>query len=364
PYDLAQGPLHRFFLLSLAEEESVLLVAMHHIIGDIWSFKVINQELKALYEAAADGRPTPLPPLAMQYGDFAAWDRAPARAAALEPQVAYWRRQLAGLQPLELIPDRPRPAVQTSRGAASSLRMPKELADRLAGTAADLAVSAYMLSLAAFLALLGRVTGRHDLSCGSPIANRHRSELELLVGFFVNTLVMRVDSSGDPAFSELAARVRAAALEAYSHPEAPFERLVEELNVERDLSRNPLYQVTFQHGSLPPLELRGLVTGACFLLDYGVARADLEIHLLDDGEGLQAVGVYNADLFDPTTMARLLGQFGDLLRGAVERPDARLAELPWLRPAESAQVLQEWNDTATGGAAPSLPERFAAWTKR
>jgi amino acid adenylation domain-containing protein len=360
PYDLETGPLFRCLRIVLAAGDQVLVMLLHHIVADIWSFRVINHELAVHYQALLAGRAAALPPPALQYGDFAAWERGAEHARELEPQLAYWRCQLAGLEPLELPADRPRPPVQTSRGAALVLALPLALGDRLAGTAAELEASAYMLSLAAFLALLARHTGRSDLSCGSPVANRHRRELEPLVGLFVNTVVMRVDAAGDPTFRELAARVRHTAVAAYAHPEAPFERLVEELGVARDLSRNPLHQVVFQHGVVPPLELAGVDAESCLLLDYGVARADFELHLLSDRAALLAVAVYNADLYDAATAARLLGHFGELLRGALARPDCRLSGLSWLGAGERAQVLREWNDTAAP-ATVSLHERVAAW---
>ena len=360
PYDLEAGPLFRFLRIRLADGDQVLATLLHHIVADIWSFQVINRELAAHYQALLAGRAAALPPPPLQYGDYAAWERDAEHAAELEPQLAYWRSQLAGLEPLELPADRPRPPVQTSRGAVRVLALPLELRDRLAGTAAELEVSAYMLSLAAFLALLAGHTGRCDVSCGSPVANRHRRELEPLVGLFVNTLVMRVDLAGDPTMRELAARVRQTAVAAYAHPEAPFERLVEELGVARDLSRNPLHQVVFQHGAVPPLELPGIDAESCFLLDYGVARADFELHLLADRAALLAVAVYNTDLFDAATAARLLARFGELLRAALARPDCRLSGLSWLGAGERAQVLHEWNDTAAP-AVLSLHERVAAW---
>jgi amino acid adenylation domain-containing protein len=363
PHDLERGLPCRFALLTLAPHDQVLAFLLHHIVADIWSFRVLNGDLAAAYAGRRAGRPADLAPLALRYGEYAAWERAPARAAEIDPQLAYWRRQLAGLEPLELTTDRPRPPVQTSRGGTVTVTLPAALGRRLAGRAAELELSPYMLSLTLFLGLAGKATGRTDLSCGSPITNRHRSELEPLVGLFVNTLVMRVDGGGDPTCRELAARVRAVALAAYSHPEAPFERLVEDLGAARDLSRNPLHQLVFQYGATPSLALAGVRATPCFLLDYGVARADFELHLLEEPAGLQAVAVYNADLLDRATAIRLLDRYSRLLDGALAAPDVPLSALPWLSAGERAQLLAEWNDTAAPEA-PPFHLRIAAWAAR
>ena len=244
-FDLRRGPLVRVRLLRLAEREHWLLVTLHHIIGDGWSIGILLRELAALYE----GRP--LPPLAVQYGDFAAWQRKWLSGAVLEEQVSYWRERLKGAATLELPTDRPRPAVQSWHGAGQRLRISPELRRGLEALSRREGVTLFMTLLAGFQALLHRYTGQSDITVGTPIANRRWAAVEGMVGFFVNSLVLRTDLEGDPAFRELVARVREVALGAYSHQDVPFEKLVEELQPERDMSRNPLFQVLFQLVNMP-----------------------------------------------------------------------------------------------------------------
>ncbi len=261
PFDLVRGPLLRTTLLRQAEGEHVLLLSLHHVITDGWSIGIFTRELTELYRAFAAGAPSPLRELPLQYADFAVWQRGWLRGEALEEQLRYWRRHLAGAPPvLELPADRPRPATQSHRGGRSWLTLPRDLTARLAAESRRLEVTPFMTLLGAFATLLLRYGGEADLVIGTPIANRSRHELEELIGFFANTLALRVGAGGDPTFADLAHRVREAALGAYAHQDLPFERLVDELQPERNLGHAPIFQVmlTLQNAPPPMLELGGL----------------------------------------------------------------------------------------------------------
>ncbi|MCP4661373.1 MAG: non-ribosomal peptide synthetase, partial [bacterium] len=240
PFDLTRAPLLRVVLLRRDPGTHLLLLTVHHIAFDGWSIDVALRELAALYQAFANGDPSPLPELDVQYADFAVWQRRWLAGEALESQLAYWREQLAGLPVLELPCDRSRPAIQSFRGAVESFQLPAALHQRLEKLSRECGATLFMTLLAAFHALLGRYTGQTDLAVGTPIANRNLAEIEPLLGFFVNTLVLRGDLSGDPTARRLLARVRDAALGAYARQDLPFEKLVEELDPERSLSQNPL----------------------------------------------------------------------------------------------------------------------------
>jgi hypothetical protein len=247
-FDLAKGPLIRAKLVRLAAEEHVFLVTMHHIVSDGWSVGVFNRELAALYQAFSAGKPSPLPQLPIQYVDFAHWQRKWLQGEALETLLAYWKRQLADLPVLQLPTDRPRPTKPSFRGAWQARVLPRKLSEGLKELSRREGVTLFMPLLAALQILLQRYTGQDDIVVGTPIANRTRKELEGLIGFFVNTLVMRSNVAGNPSFREFLGRVREMALEAYAHQDVPFEKLVEELKPNRDLSRNPLAQVMSRPG--------------------------------------------------------------------------------------------------------------------
>ncbi|HLL83363.1 MAG TPA: condensation domain-containing protein, partial [Longimicrobium sp.] len=245
-FDLSAGPLFRAALLRVAREEHVLLLSMHHIVSDGWSMGVISGELSALYSAYREGRPSPLPELEVQYADYAVWQREQLEGRVLDRQLAYWRERLAGApELLELPTDRPRPPVQTYRGATVPVEISLGLLERLRALGRTEGATLYMTLLGAFQVLLAKYSGSEDVVTGSPIAGRTRKEIEELIGFFVNTLVLRTDLSGDPSFREVLRRVREATLGAYAHQELPFERLVAELQPERSLSHSPLFQVMF-----------------------------------------------------------------------------------------------------------------------
>ncbi|MCP4663182.1 MAG: amino acid adenylation domain-containing protein [bacterium] len=348
PFDLSRNPPLRTTLLELAQEEHLLLLTMHHIASDRWSVDVFLRELALLYRGLSTGRSGPghpeLPELPIQYADFAVWQREWSDEM-LEPHLAYWREQLAELSALELPTDRPRPAVQNSRGDAEGVLLPAGLSQRLRALGRERGATGFMTLLAAFQALLGRYSGQQDIVLGSPIANRNRAEIEPLVGFFVNTLVLRGDLRGDPTFTELLARVRDVALRAYAHQDLPFERLVEELEPERSLARNPLVQVLFVLQTTP-MTTRELGPGLDLELAYvdtGTAKLDLSL-VLEDESALRGEVEYSTDLFDATTIRRMVGHLQNLLAAVAAYPERRISELPLLPAAERRQLLVEWND--------------------
>ncbi len=347
PFDLSRGPLLRARLLRLAEDESLLLVTMHHVISDAWSLGILIRELASLYRAFRKGDPSPLPELEIQYPDFARWQRQWLQGEVLERQLAYWTAQLADPPPpLRLPADRPRPAVWVSRGALLRIGLPAELAAGLRSFSRARGATLYMTLLGALGTLLGRYAGEDDVRIGSPIAHRGRSEIEGLIGFFVNTLVMRADLRGDPSFCELLDRVRRTALDAYAHQDLPFELLVDKLAPERDRSRTPLFQVAFglQNVPMPRLELPE-VTPEPQELDPGTAKFDLTLNLEETEDALGGWWEYSTELFDAATIVRMAGHYLRLLEGIVERGERRLGELPLLGEGERQQLLVEWNDT-------------------
>ncbi|PSM49201.1 non-ribosomal peptide synthetase [Chroococcidiopsis sp. CCALA 051] len=358
PFNLATDLLLRVKLLQLDAAEYVLLLNLHHIVADGWSLGVLVRELGLLYTAKSESKPYPLAELPIQYADFAYWQRQWLQGQVLESQLSYWRSHLADLPILNLPTDRTRPAVQTYRGATQSLKLSKTLTQSLEAISQQAGVTLFMTLLAAFQTLLHRYTGQEDIAVGSPIANRNHSQLEPLIGFFVNSLVLRVDLSENPSFRELLTRVRQVTLGAYAHQDLPFEKLVEELHPERDLSRNPLFQVVFalQNAPMQPLELPGLMLNP-LKFDVTTTRFDLELHLweCDRGlnnlwegsvDGLSGFVAYNTDLFDASTIARMLAHFQALLEGIVTNPDTRIANLPLLSAAEYHQLLVAWNQTS------------------
>jgi amino acid adenylation domain-containing protein len=347
PFDLGRGPLLRTTLLRQAAGEHVLLLAMHHIVTDGWSIGIFTRELTELYRAFAAGAPSPLPALPLQYADFAVWQRRWLRGEALEEQLRYWHRHLDGAPPvLELPADRPRPAARSHRGGRSWLTLPRDLTARLTAESRRLQVTPFMTLLGTFATLLLRYGGGDDLVIGTPIANRSRPELEALIGFFANTLALRVHAGGDPAFADLAHRVREAALGAYAHQDLPFERLVDELQPERNLSHAPVFQVmlTLQNAPPPVLELGELSVGS-LEVEEGRAQLDLSLSLMEiDGELVTRLE-HSSDLYDAATAERLLGHFGALVAAALAAPQAPLSTLTLLSDAERRELLVDWNDT-------------------
>jgi amino acid adenylation domain-containing protein len=343
PFDLERDPVLRASALRLEPREHVLLLVVHHIAADGWSLGVMVDEIVALYPPTA----SPLPELAVQYADFAVWQREWLRGEALERQLAYWRRRLAGAPALDLPTDRPRPPAQSFRGATRMHAIDAGTSRSLEALARRHDATLFMLLLAALQTLLGRYAGQDDVVLGSPIANRTRAEIEPLIGFFVNSLVLRGDLAGDPAFGELIGRSRRLALEAYSHQDLPFERLVEELRPERRLAHNPLFQVMFavQNAPLGEIDLPGL-TFSPGAFELAATRFDLEVFFTGFAGGLSVQLTYGTDLFDATTIARLESHLDALLSAVLADPSRRLSELTILSAPERHQLLLDWNDTA------------------
>ncbi|HEX6289174.1 MAG TPA: amino acid adenylation domain-containing protein, partial [Herpetosiphonaceae bacterium] len=322
PFDLSFGPLIRCTLLQLDDREHLLLLTLHHIVADGWSLGVLVRELETLYTAFLEGLPAPLPDLPIQYGDYAAWQRQWLQGEVLDRQIDYWKAQLAGVGVLDLPLDHPRPPVRTFRSGRQTLTIERALTDRLAAFNRRQGVTLFMTLLAAFKLLLHRWSGQTDIVVGSPIAGRTRAETEDLIGLFLNTLVLRSDLSGDPGFVELLRRVREVCLQAYAHQDVPFEKLLEELQPERNLSHTPLFQVFFnmlnypyRHCELPGLQLEVLAPP-----DIG-AKFDLTLYVEERDAGIFCDLVYNADLFSEARMAALLDQFQHLLAQLVAQPE-------------------------------------------
>ena len=347
-FDLARGPLLRVVLLQLADDEHVLLATMHHIVGDGWSTGLLVAEVAALYGAFAGGLRSPLPELRLQYADFAVWQRGWMSGETLERELAYWRGQLAGMPAaLSLSADRQRPPVQTFRGARLSFSWPEPLSAEIRRLGLREGASLFMVLLAGFKALLHRYTAESDVVVGSPIANRTRSELEPVIGLFINTLVLRTGVEPRQSFRDLVARVRSTAFGAYAHQAVPFEKVVEELQPERDLSRTPLFQVLFilQNTPMAPVELPGLRLSPVSL-DGGVSKFDLTLEVREGGQGLRGSLEYSTDLFERATMLRFAGHLRSLFEGLAAHPERSLAEAPLLSQPERSQLLREWNDAA------------------
>ncbi|HVT17886.1 MAG TPA: non-ribosomal peptide synthase/polyketide synthase [Thermoanaerobaculia bacterium] len=347
PFDLARGPLLRVKLLVLGPEAHVVLATMHHIVSDGWSLAIFAREMGVLYEAFESGRPVALPELRVQYADFADWQRGWLAGEILDRELAHWRQRLAGCAAVLALPtDRPRPALLDPRGEICSSALPAELAGRLAALSRREGTTLFMTLLAAFDVLLYRYTGQQDLSVGTPVAGRNRLEIEPLIGFFVNTLVLRVGLGGDLAFGELLSRVREAALDAHAHQDLPFEKLVEELQPQRSLAHSPLFQTMFTLLNTPsaPFAVRGL-RAADVGSGAGIENFDLTLTLAESGGGLAATLSYPVELFDATSMRRMLGHYVNLLAALAAAPERALGALPLLGEAELHQLVREWNDT-------------------
>ncbi|HSU82944.1 MAG TPA: condensation domain-containing protein, partial [Thermoanaerobaculia bacterium] len=363
PFDLAAGPLVRTLLLRLGGEEHLLAVTMHHAISDAWSLRILLRELSALYGAFVAGEPSPLPELPLQYADFARWQREQMSGEHLERELAHWRRVLDGApEALDLPADRPLPAAPTFAALRRPVALPPALAAGIRALARRQGWTPFMLLLAAFDALLARLTGQRDLVVGAPIANRNRLETEGLIGFFTNTLALRLDLAGDPSFRALARRARAATLEAYAHQDLPLERLVEELAPSREGGRNPLFQVLLAFNDVPStetLELPGLAVEAVEVAT-AEAKLDLTLFLAERAGGFAGHLEVNRDTFDPATADRWVGHLLTLLAGAVAEPRTRLSELPLLTAAESAE-LAAWSRPPRPPSPPwRVHERVAA----
>lgn len=347
PFNLTESPLLRARLLRLNAAEHVLQLTMHHIVSDGWSSGVIVKELTALYQAFNAGEPSPLEELAIQYGDYALWQRARLGGELLGEQIGYWKKQLAGAPTALELPRQIRSVVQAFHGATQELELSPDLSARLKKLSRHEESSLFMTLLAAFKVLLWRYSGQADILVGSPIANRNHVETESLIGFFVNTLVLRTQLSADWSFRELLKRVREVCLGAYAHQEVPFEKLVEELQPVRSLSHTPLVQVMFalQNAPMPALSLAGLQL-SLMEVPIETAKFDLAFSLQESFTGLSGVLEYNSDLFDAAAARRMLDHYRRLLEAVVTNPEMQLSELPFLTETERRQILNEWNDTA------------------
>ncbi|MDZ8067339.1 MAG: amino acid adenylation domain-containing protein [Nostoc sp. DedQUE08] len=346
PFNLVTGPLLRVMLLQTGAEEYLLLFTIHHIAVDGWSIGVLIRELAGLYEAFSTGKASPLPDISIQYADFAIWQRQWLQGELQKTQLDYWKQQLADASTLALPTDRPRPPIQSFRGAIASFELSASLTDMLRSLSNQEGVTLFMTLLGAFQALLYRYTGQEDICVGSPIANRNQAEIQGLIGFFVNTLVLRTHFSGNTSFLELLNRVREVCVGAYAHADIPFEQLVEELQPDRNLSQMPLFQVMFawQEDTQKELKLPGLTLN--WLPTHGqTAKFDLTLHLVDAQPELRGFLEYNTDLFDAETVIRIVEHFRNLLEGIVANPQARLSDLPLLTAEELHQQLVEWNNT-------------------
>jgi amino acid adenylation domain-containing protein/FkbM family methyltransferase len=361
PFDLTQLPLIRWTLLSLSEQEHVLVHIEHHLLHDGWSFNVFLRELLELYQAFSVGAPSPLPDLAIQFVDFARWQRQWIQGQVAETHLAYWKEKLADSLPVLALPsDRPRPAVQSFQGAAAMVELPLNLCKLLRALSRQEGVTLFMTMLAAFVTLLHRYSGQHDLCVGSGIANRRGRETEGLIGMIINHVVLRTDLSGNPMVRELLDRVCEITLEASTHQDLPFEKVVDALQPKRDPSHNPLFQVSFSFhdAPMPDLELPGLTINIMPMLNNGSAKFDLNVIVIPHSEqrvglrlGAEADGLtvgweYNTDLFDETTITRMSGHYQTLLESIVADSTRRISDLPLFTEAERHQLLMEWNGTA------------------
>lgn len=346
-FDLATGPLYQFTLLRLDTYDHILITVLHHIIADGWSMSVLTRELNALYLAALTSQPAALPELPIQYSDFAHAQRQWLQGEMLQRQVSYWKQQIGDHPPLvELPTDRPRPAIQTFTGEEMVWNLPQELVTGLLQRGQQEHVTPFMTFLAAFKAILHHYTGQTDLLIGSPIANRTQTEVENLIGFFVNTLVLRTDLSGVPTFRELLGRVRQTTLDAYAHQDLPFEKLVTELHLKRNLSHTPLFQIMFILENLAGqsrLELPGL-TLSNFEAGTTTSKFDLTVLVQERPQGWMIRTHHNSDLFDRATIDTLMQRWQILMAGLIAHPDRPIADLSWLT-AQDQQQLAAWNNT-------------------
>ncbi|MEU0149801.1 amino acid adenylation domain-containing protein [Streptomyces sp. NPDC006288] len=373
PVDLAAGPVLRAVLARCAPEEHMLFTTVHHIAADGRAEDLLVREVTEQYRRLAGQELPPPPPPALQYADFAVWQRGRLTEERLDEGLGYWRNRLAGLAPLELPTDRPRPAVREESGAVVPFTVPAEVAAALTRLAHEHGATPFMACLAAFQVLLSRYTGSGDIAVGTPVSGRDRPETEEMLGLFLNTLVLRTDLSGDPGFAEVLTRLREGALDDYGHQEVPFERLVNALAPERDPSRTPLFATMFlwegaggQDAARTGDSAEGTLTVDPTAVGETTAKFDLTLSLTERPDGSLSGGLnYATALFDPATAERMAGHFTRLLASAVADPDAPVTGLELMSEPERQQVLHDWNDTATrfpGGTLHGMFEAQAAAT--
>lgn len=363
PFDLAKGPVIRTRLLKLAEQEHILLFTVHHIAADGWSMGVLVQEVAALYTAYSRQLLSPLPEMALQYADFALWQRSVLKGEVLDAQLAYWRERLDKAPALLVLPtDRPRPAQQSHAGAHWPFSLSAATTARLHDLSQQADGTLFMTLASAFKVLLSRYSGQTDICLGTPVANRNRGEIESLIGFFVNTLVLRSQLDGNPSFRSLLQQVRGVALSAYMHQDVPFEQLVEAFKPERHASHAPLFQVmlVLQNTPMSTLELPNL-TLQIIPTNNATSKYDLTLDVTEQDGQLQAHFEYSTDLFDESTIARMARHFVTLLDAIAANPDAGIQDLPLLDQTEQTRLLHEWNSTAAPyPATPTMQQLFEA----
>jgi amino acid adenylation domain-containing protein len=348
PFSLTTGPLLRVKLVRLAAEEHILVLVMHHIVTDGWSMSIFFRELAALYQAHADGHSPDLPELTIHFRDFASWQTEQEDSALLQPQINYWNKKLGGATAaLDIPTDHPRPAIQTAKGASEHFFIEEDTTEKLKCLSQSEGATLFMVLLAAFQAFLWRYTSQDTILVGTPVAGRNELELENLIGFFVNTLVLRADISSEMTFRELLKQVRATSIEAIANQDVPFERLVEELKPERSMAHSPLFQVMLilQNAPKQKLKLRDLILEE-LEFESGIAKFDLTLEIIEL-EGLHCVLEYNSDLFERSTIQRMVGHFENLIGDFIQNPDARISGLDLLAKKEREQILVEWNDTSS-----------------
>ncbi|MEG3918020.1 amino acid adenylation domain-containing protein [Microcoleus sp. T3_A4] len=350
-FNLAQEPLLRAQLVQLTPTENVLLLTVHHIIFDGWSVNIFVQELTTIYSALVEHHAPTLPKIHLQYVDFAVWQQQWLQGEVLESQLAYWQQKLAGMPALlELPADRPRPAVQSFRGETQVFTLEQDISEALVSLSQQQGVTLFMLLLTAFKILLYRYTNQPDIVVGSSVANRQYPQIQGMIGFFVNNLVLRTDLSENPTFVQLLPQVRQVVLEAYDHQNLPFDKLVESLHPERHLSYSPLFQISFdmEHESTSDITLQDLKVNISEPGSNDTAKFDLSLSLQKTKQGLTGAFEYSTDLFDTTTIARMIENWQTLLAGIVANPEQRLSDLPILTAIEQHKLLVEWNQTQQG----------------
>lgn len=361
PFDLAKWPLMRTRLLRMDDEDYIFLLTVHHIVCDFLSMDVFHLELETLYEAFCLGRPSPLPELLTQYADYAEsewqWLQGPIAASHLE----YWKKHLQNLEPLMLPTDRSKPKAPSYDGASHDFSIGGALYRDLVKLSKKQKCTLFMTMLAAFQTLLHRYSGREDIAVGTPVANRNRSEVENLIGFFVNSIVLKTSFSGDPTFRELLMRVREVTLEAFARQELPFEKIVHELNPERDGRHNPLFQIHFQLFNVQSVpEGQSPLAGEIFAAPVETAKFDLAFDLWEYPEDLYAHLEYSTELFCAETIFRMEKHLRTLLRALVANPDQHVSELPLLPASEQRKILHDWNRTTIQYPEKCLHELFEA----
>ncbi|MEW6738172.1 MAG: condensation domain-containing protein, partial [Acidobacteriota bacterium] len=347
PFQLSQLPLLRVKLIRLAAAECVLVLVMHHIISDGWSIAIFVSEVAEYYQAHSEARAVSIAPLEIQYADYTFWQWQWIQGEGLAKQLSYWREQLADMQPLQLPTDYNRPPIQSYRGERQRIRLSNSLKEALNELSRRSGTTLFMTLLAAFNTLLYRYSGQRDIVVGTDIANRNRAEIERLIGFFVNQLVLRTAVDGQITFNELLMRVRETALAAYTHQDLPFDKLVEELNPARDLSRSPLFQAKFILQNTPQsMPSLGTISLTPIEFSSNVAKFDITLSMVESVYGLIGMVEYSTALFDSITISRMMAHLQNLLSVVVANPQQHISDLQMLSETEKHQLLVEWNDTA------------------